>query len=105
MHLVGVANMSGHIQPIGSLRANPFGLHDVHGNVWEWCGDTRDSIAPPRACDGLRNDGVEGSAMRSMRGGCFGNEVSDFGSAASQGHPPEMHSVGIGLRPARRITP
>jgi len=58
--------------PVGQKEANSFGLHDMQGNVWEWCRDCYDeaSYSTPEA---TRLDPVqeEGSGDRVLRGGSW----------------------------------
>jgi len=43
------ANSGGKTQEVGKLAANEHGLHDMLGNVWEYCANPYDSSEPPRA--------------------------------------------------------
>ncbi|MCC7014100.1 MAG: SUMF1/EgtB/PvdO family nonheme iron enzyme [Planctomycetes bacterium] len=112
--LLGVANIEldendrqidTDIAPVGTLRANAFGLHDVHGNVLEWCADTWDATAPPRKGDGLRDDGVDSSDYRVLRGGSWGHSASAARSANRDFGPVKIRIYDVGLRPSRGITP
>ncbi|MCC6130580.1 MAG: formylglycine-generating enzyme family protein [Acidobacteria bacterium] len=73
--------------PVGKKAANRFGLHDMHGNVWEWCHDVWDAEAYLRREDGVRDPGslerleewkaglskmLESSSLRVRRGGSWG---------------------------------
>jgi formylglycine-generating enzyme required for sulfatase activity len=56
--------------PVGSLKPNSFGLHDMHGNVFEWCLERlSDYTSPTRDGDGLR-EGPKAS-LGIIRGGSF----------------------------------
>ena len=89
--------------PVGSLEPNAFGLHDVHGNVWEW---VRDVYAPYEAApveDPRRESGELGE--RVIRGGGWGT-VADLARSAARGrHNPSYRRGGVGLRAARSLAP
>ncbi len=59
--------------PVGSLPANAFGLHEVHGNASEWCSDWYDDQDyPPGATIDPLGPPPSGSHLR--RGGAYGGE-------------------------------
>ena len=88
--------------PVGKFRANSFGLHDVHGNLWEWCRDWHETYTiPARPGDGLR--GIKSSASRLFRGGSFYNEARKARSAFRYINAPTNRSNYVGLRPSRAI--
>ena len=53
--------------PAGSFKANGFGLYDMHGNVWEWCGDW---YADKYSAGAAKNpQGASSGEYRVLRGG------------------------------------
>ncbi|MDP2142808.1 MAG: formylglycine-generating enzyme family protein [Gallionella sp.] len=87
--------------PAGNLRANPFGLHDMLGNVWEWTEDSyHDSYTgAPRDGSAWRGDG----AKRVLRGGSWNNSPRNMRSAVRNGYKPELRYSFFGFRIVRKL--
>jgi formylglycine-generating enzyme required for sulfatase activity len=90
--------------PIGTYRANPYGLHDVIGNVLEICGDGYGSyLLPVNPGDGARL----GTDMRTrpLRGAGFHIGVIRARSTNRYDVTPDYSDFGFGVRPARALMP
>jgi formylglycine-generating enzyme required for sulfatase activity len=82
---------------VGRYAPNAFGLHDMHGNVWEWCEDVYATKLP----GGIDPLATTGSSLRVFRGGGWGSEASSCRSAFRIGHSPDFRDSLLGFRVAR----
>ena len=81
--------------PVGQFRANAFGVFDMHGNVWEWCGDWYGSYASA----GVRDPVGPGSgSLRVLRGGGWHNSPGGARSAVRAGVAPASGADLHGFR-------
>ena len=88
---------------VGSYAPNPYGIHDVIGNVGEWCRDGywRYDVKDPGPGDGVRP--IQGSVNRVVRGGCYAYDAAAARSACRNADLPQFKVPSLGVRPARRI--
>ncbi len=83
--------------PVGSFPANPFGLYDTSGNVWEWVQDGWHENYQAAPNDGSVW-GPGGSGSRVIRGGSWVNHTGFVRCAIRDGGPPNIRDNIFGFR-------
>jgi formylglycine-generating enzyme required for sulfatase activity len=85
---------------VGTTTANAFGLHDLHGNLWEWVQDCWHATY-----DGAPRDGSAweqaGCTQRTIRGGSWNCTSFDVRSTVRGGMPHSIRYNTVGIRVVR----
>ena len=97
------ANNGSRTVPVGNYPANAFGLHDMHGNVWEWVQDVWHDNYASAPSEGSAWMGGGDPSRRVLRGGSWFIAPQDLRSADRYGYSPDGRLIYTGFRIARNL--
>ena len=101
-HASFLGNLDG-TSEVGSYPANPWGLHDMHGNVWEWVEDTwlKNYNGAPVDGSAWKDGDPEG---RGARGGCWDLDPKHLRCACRGRYHTNYRGGNLGFRVARTVS-
>ena len=94
------ANSGGETHPVGLKQPNAWGLHDMHGNVWEWCQDWYGEYPTGLVAD---PQGPPAGEKRVSRGGGWNAFGPSCRSAFRDGNVPDARYGDLGFRLVRDV--
>ena len=97
------ANSRRKTYPVGSKRANPFGLHDVQGSLWEWVEDCWHPNYHGAPSDGSAWTSRGDCSKRVLRGGSWASTAWTLRIANRFGQSQWRYALNFGIRVARTL--